>query len=80
MSDPTSSKYIALAAAALYAGCSVRFLRRRAAEGGLDTYLVGGRRFTTYESIDNMMITNKNRHPDKGRGIRPNTGGAGRGL
>ena len=50
-----SPKYVSLAEAAKYAGCSQRFLRRRIAAGDLASSLVGGRRFVTLAAIDEMM-------------------------
>ncbi len=67
--EPTP-KYVSLAEAAQYAGCSQRFLRRRIAAGDLVSSLVGGRRFVTLAAIDQMMEQHSNRQPKKGRGIR----------
>lgn len=69
-SENYPAKYISLGKGAIYADCSERFLRRRAAAGDLESYLVGGRRFTTREAIDAMMRRNRNRRPTKGRGVR----------
>ena len=66
-----SPKYVSLAEAAKYAGCSERFLRRRISAGELISYLVGGRRFVTLAGIDRMMEQHSNQQPRKGRGIRP---------
>ena len=68
--EPTP-KYVSLAEAAAYAGCSQRFLRRRIAAGDLISSLVSGRRFVTLAAIDQMMEQHNNRQPKTGRGIRP---------
>ena len=65
-----ATKYISLRKGGIYAGCSERFLRRRMAGGDLESFLVGGRRFTTREAIDAMMYRNRNRRPRMGRGVR----------
>lgn len=70
MEDSPAARYVSLAVAAQYGGCSQRFLRRRIAEGQLESYLVSGRRFTTLAAIDEMMARHRNRIPDRGRGIR----------
>ena len=74
------AKYRSLSDGATYAGCSERFLRRRIAEGVLESYLVSGRRFVTFAGIDKMMALHRNRRSRRGRGIRRiqdrnNTGG-----
>lgn len=73
-----SRKYRSLADAAQYAGCSQRFLRRRIQAGELVSFLVSGRRFTTFDLVDRMMERNKTRHPRRGRGIRHHTTAAGK--
>lgn len=70
--EPTP-KYVSLAEAAKYAGCSQRLLRRRIAAGDLVSYLLGGRRFVTLAGIDQMMERNRDRQPKRGRGIRPSS-------
>lgn len=66
----TVTKYISLREGGIYAGCSERHLRRQITRGDLESYLVGGRRFTTRDAIDRMMARNRNRRPRHGRGIR----------
>ena len=61
--------YRSLAEGANYAGCSVRFLQRQISKGDLVSFLVGGRRFITFEEIDRMMHRNRNRRPRHGRGV-----------
>lgn len=55
-----ATRYHSLSEGAQYAGCSVRFLQRRISRGELVSFLVGGRRFLTFDEIDRMMQRNRN--------------------